>query len=113
MWVPQVWYLTNQFESAGPFAGHILNMQPIPRRRGIGKGTEALSEVHERASHVPYEAAVKQLRQFSLTRRRIRGDLIAMFKITHGLLEFPMESTFDHPTRKGLRGHTYRFHQQR
>ncbi len=62
---------------------------------------------------VPYEAALKQLRLFSLTHRRIRGDLIAMFKITHGLLEFLMESTFAHPTRKGLRGHAYKFHQQR
>ncbi len=52
--------------------------------------------------HVPYEAALKQLRPFSLTQRRIRGELIAMFKITHGLLEFPMKSTFVHSTRKGL-----------
>ncbi len=36
-----------------------------------------------------------------------------MFKITHGLLEFPMASTIAHPTRKGLRGHAYKFHQQR
>ncbi len=63
--------------------------------------------------HVPYEAALKQLRLFSLTHQRIRGDLIAMFRITHGLLEFPVASTFAHPTRKGLRGHAYKFHQQR
>ncbi len=63
--------------------------------------------------HVPYEAALKQLRLFSRTHRRIRGDLIAMFKITHGLLEFPMASIFAHPTRKGLYGHAYKFHQQR
>ncbi len=44
--------------------------------------------------HVPYEAALKQLRLFSLTHRRIRGGLIAIFKITHDLLEFPMASTF-------------------
>ncbi len=50
--------------------------------------------------HVPYEAALIQLRIFSLTHRRIRGDLIAMFKITHGLLEFPMETTFVYPTRQ-------------
>ncbi len=36
-----------------------------------------------------------------------------MFKITHGPLEFPMASTFAHPTRKGLRDHAYKFHQQR
>ncbi len=63
--------------------------------------------------HVPYEAALKQLRLFSLTHRRIRGDLMAIFKIIYGLFEFPMASTFAHPTRKGLRGHAYKFHQQR
>ncbi len=63
--------------------------------------------------HIPYEAALKQYRLFSLTNRRIRGGLIAMFKSTHGLLEFPMASTFVHPTRKGLRGHAYKFHQRR
>ncbi len=53
--------------------------------------------------HIPYEAALKQYSLFSLTNRRIRGALIAMFKITRGLLDFPMASTFAHPTRKGLR----------
>ncbi len=63
--------------------------------------------------HVPYEAALIQLRLISLTHRRIRGDLIAMFKITHGLLEFPMETTFVYPPHQGLRGHAFKFHQQR
>ncbi len=62
--------------------------------------------------HVSYEVALKQLRLFSLKTRRIRGDLITKFMITHGLLEFPMTSTFAHPTRKALRGHSYKFHQQ-
>ncbi len=62
--------------------------------------------------HVPYEAALKQLCPFSLTHRRIRGDLITMFRITHGLLEFSMASNFANPTRKGLRGHDYKFRQQ-
>ncbi len=50
--------------------------------------------------HVPYEAALKQLRLFSLTHRRIRGDLIAMFKITHG----PPVLTFncDGDLKKGI-----------
>ncbi len=36
-----------------------------------------------------------------------------MFKFTHGLLEFPMASTFVYPTRQGLRDHAFKFHQQR
>ncbi len=81
---------------------------------------EALEKVQKLAlkfvkglRHVPYEAALKQLRQFSLLHRRILGDLIAMFKITYGLLENPMVSTFVYPTRQGLRGHAFNFHQQR
>ncbi len=31
--------------------------------------------------HVPYEASLKQLCLFPLTHRRIRGDLIAMFRL--------------------------------
>ncbi len=41
----------------------------------------------------------------------IRGDLIAIFKITHGLLEFPMSSTFEHPTHKEIGRQAYKFHQ--
>ncbi len=36
-----------------------------------------------------------------------------MLKITHDLLEFPIEPIFTPPTYSGLRGHAYKFHQQR
>ncbi len=41
----------------------------------------------------------------------IRGDLIAIFKVTHGLLEVPMSSTFAHPTHKEIGRQAYKFHQ--
>ncbi len=75
---------------------------------------EALEKVQKLAMkfvkglrHVPYESALKQLRLFSLTHRRIRGALTVMLKITHDLLEFPMASAFFYPTRQGLRGHAF------
>ncbi len=96
---------------------NILFKQPNPF---LCRDAEALEKVQKLAlkfvkglRHVPYEAALKQLRLFSLIHRRIRGDLIDMFKITLGLLEFPMASIFGHPTRKGLRGHAYKFNQHR
>ncbi len=53
------------------------------------RDAEALEKVQKLAlkfvkwlRHVPCEAALKQLRLFFLTQRRIRGDLITMFKIT-------------------------------
>ncbi len=58
--------------------------------------------------HVPSEAALQQLRLFSLTHRRIRGDSINIFKVIFkGLLEFPTGSIVTHPTR------ATRPHQQR
>ncbi len=100
------------------FPDHILSKRlknPI-----LSHYAEALEKVQKLALNfakerrqVPYEAALQQLQLFSLTHRQIRGDLASMFKITHGLLEFPMDFTFIHPTRKGLCGHAYKFHQQR
>ncbi len=53
----------------------------------------------KRLRNVPYEAALKQLRLLTLTHRRIRGDVISIFNISHGVLEFPMKSIFTHPAR--------------
>ncbi len=63
--------------------------------------------------HVPYETALQWLQLFSLIRRRIRDDLICMYKIMHGLLNFPCDAAFAAPTCIGLRGHTLKIHQQR
>ncbi len=57
----------------------------MQRRRGTGKGAEARCEVREKTSACPYEAALKQIGLFSLTHRRILGDLITIFNIIHGL----------------------------
>ncbi len=61
--------------------------------------------------HVPYETALRRLQLFSLI--RIRGDLICMYKILHGLLDVLCDAVFAVPTRIGLRGHTLKIHQQR
>ncbi len=55
--------------------------------------------------HVPYEAALQQLRLSSLTHQQMRGDLISIFKFSQGLLNFHMLSIFTNPTHTGLRGH--------
>ncbi len=82
------------------------------------KGTQStlsswISLKHLTSRHVPYETALQRLQLFSLIRRRIRGDLICMYKIMHGLLNFPCDTVFAAPTRIGLRGHTLKIHQQR
>ncbi len=55
--------------------------------------------------HVPYEAALQQLRLSSLTHQRMRDDLISIFTFSQGLLIFHMLSIFTNPTHTGLRGH--------
>ncbi len=62
--------------------------------------------------HVTYETALQRMQLFSLARRRTHGDLICMSKIMHGLLDFPYGTVFAAPTRIGLRGHTFKIHQQ-
>ncbi len=56
---------------------------------------------------------IQRLHLFSLVRRRIRRDLICMYKIMDGLLDFPCDAVFTAPTRIGVRGHTLKIHQHR
>ncbi len=55
----------------------------------------------------------QRLQLFSLVHRRILGDLICMYKIMHGLLDFSCNAAFAAPTRFVLRGHTFKVHQPR
>ncbi len=54
----------------------------------------------------------QRLRLFCLVRRRIRGVLICMPKIAHGLLGFPSDSVFVAPTSFRLRSHAFKIDQQ-
>ncbi len=86
----------------------------------ISRDAEAVEKVRKYAlkfvkelQHVPYEAALQQLRLFLRTHRRFRGNLMPVFMVTHGLLDFPMEHISTHSTHKGLFYRAYEFHQQR
>ncbi len=94
------------------FTSFALNSQ-LPNFFGLEKVQKLVLKFVKGLRHVPYEADLKWLHLYSLTHRRICGGLIVMFKITHGLLKFPMASAFAHQTRQGLRGHAYKFHHQR
>ncbi len=60
--------------------------------------------------HVSYETALQRLRLYFLARRRIPGNLVCMYKVMHGLLEFPCDTDFAASTYIGLRGHTFKVH---
>ncbi len=52
-------------------------------------------------------SSLQRLRLFSLVRRRIRGDLIFMYKLMHGLLDFPCDAVFAAPPALGFEVHTF------
>ncbi len=58
--------------------------------------------------HVTYEERLRQLKLFSLERKRLQPDLILAFKIFNGEVDLNPSEFFLRPPRAGLRGHTYR-----
>ncbi len=61
--------------------------------------------------HLPYEKRLQRLGLHSLHRRRLCADLITAFKIFTGLLVIDSDLLCLHPTRRDLRGHSYKVHQ--
>ena len=55
--------------------------------------------------HLPYDERLRQLKLFSLQRRRIRGDLISVFRIVKGYDRIPVDSLFDLRRNERTRGH--------
>ncbi len=80
-------------------------MQPISESNMLESVQKLAAKFVKGLRHVPYET--------SLIRRRIRGDLISLYEIMHGILDFPCDAVFSAPTRIGPRGHTLKIHQQR
>ena len=62
---------------------------------------------------LPYEARLEKLGLFSLTYRRERGDLIALYKILRGEMGQELASIFSWNTRSSRRGHSALLKQRR
>ena len=81
-----------------------------PTRKGL---IDKLEKVQRRATKMvrnlrdlPYEERLQTLKLPSLQHRRLRGDIIVMFKINHGLLKTSMEVPYSN--NPGLRGHQFK-----
>ena len=81
----------------GPFyQGDIKMVESVQRR-----ATKLIPDL----SHLPYEERLQQLRIPSLTYRRIRGDMIWVYKILNGLVRIDSKQIFTPATIQHTRGH--------
>ncbi len=55
-----------------------------------------------------YSERLHRLNMQSLEVRRCRADLIMLYKIVHGFIDFPMEEFFHYADSAGTRGHSLR-----
>lgn len=63
--------------------------------------------------NLPYEERLLKLNLTTLENRRVRGDLIEVFKIIHGYENVQANIFFQNRIYQGLRGHSHMLEQNR
>ena len=64
------------------------------------------TQIVQELANLPYEERLRQLNLTALEDRRIRGDLIGMYKIVNGFENVVSEQFFRNRAYTGLRGHS-------
>ena len=82
----------------------INNIESVQRRA---------TRMIEGLSRFSYEERLRRLNLISLEMRRLRGDLIEVFKIMHGMEGLKPESMFQLAAHSNTRGHTLKIYKQR
>ena len=67
-----------------------------------------MTKLIPRLRNKPYEERLSELNLFSLTKRRLRGDLIKVFKIIKGIENMDMEKYFTIDTSNITRNNGYK-----
>ena len=78
------------------------------------KDTDSLEKVQRRATklvpsigHLSYEDRLKKLKLYTLCDRRMRADMIAVYKIINGITDVNMSKIFTKNTESRTRGHQF------
>ena len=67
-----------------------------------------MTKLIPRLRNKPYEECLSELNLFNLTKRRLRGDLIEVFKIIKGIENMDMEKYFTIDTSNITRNNGYK-----
>ena len=81
---------------------------------------DRLEKVQERATksvrglgNYSYEERLKMLKLHSLSKRRLRGDLIEVFKMVKGLSGLSFDDFFQYAEQRSTRGHRFKLFKPR
>ena len=82
----------------------------------LQRDKDALEKVQRRATKIvpelanlPYDQRLRELNLTTLENRRVRGDLIEVYKIVHGFENIGSDVFFRNRLYQGLRGHSHMF----
>ena len=71
----------------------------------LGKVQKRATTMVNGLEHLPYEGRLQQLGLFSLEKRRLRGDVIEVYKIMHGVENVERETFFSLSQNTRIQGH--------
>ena len=83
---------------------HIKTLEQVQRR--------ATKIVHH-LRHLPYSQRLRKLNLFTMTYRRLRGDMIETFKMLHGVYNQEASPSLEKPFYSRTRGNTYKLYIQK
>ena len=94
-------HLEYSIQAWSPYLKHDINLLESVQRR--------MTKIIPSIKHLEYNDRLNALNLFSLERRRLRGDLIEVFKIVNCMDNITLNTFFELDSNSITRGHKYKF----